>query len=46
LPNPGENNNYVFIGRDSFFLSPDGYLMPARKDQPPPRLCGFEATPR
>ena len=44
--NPGENNNYVFIGRDSFFLSLNGYLTPTRKDQPPPRLRGFEATPR
>jgi hypothetical protein len=41
-----ENNNYVFIGKDSYFLSPDGYLMPTRKDQPPPRLRGFAETPR
>ena len=37
-----ENNNYVFIGQDSYFLSPDGYLMPTRKDQPPPDLRNFE----
>jgi hypothetical protein len=49
LPNPtwiedvcAENNNYVFVGRDSYFLSPDGYLMPTRKDQPPPDLRNFE----
>src|SRR5205807_1346810 len=40
LPDPtwiedvcAENNNYVFVGRDTYFLSPDGYLMPTRKDQ-------------
>jgi hypothetical protein len=37
-----ENNNYVFIGQDSYFLSPDGYLMPTRKDQAPPDLRNFE----
>jgi hypothetical protein len=37
-----ENNNYVFVGRDSYFLSPDGYLMPTRKDQPPPDLRNFD----
>ncbi len=49
LPDPtwiedvcAENNNYVFIGQDSYFLSPDGYLMPTRKDQPPPDLRNFE----
>ena len=36
-----ENNNYVFIGQDSYFLSSDGYLMPTRKDQPPPNLRSF-----
>jgi hypothetical protein len=39
-----ENNNYVFIGQDSYFLSPDGYLMPTRKDQPPPNLRNFEGA--
>jgi hypothetical protein len=49
LPNPtwiedvcAENNNYVFVGRDSYFLSPDGYLMPTRKDQPAPDLRNFK----
>jgi hypothetical protein len=49
LPHPtwiedvcAENNNYVFVGRDSYFLSPDGYLMPTRKDQPPPDLRNFK----
>jgi hypothetical protein len=41
-----ENNNYVFIGQDSYFLSPDGNLMPTRKDQPPPDLRNFERAER
>jgi hypothetical protein len=41
-----ENNNYVFIGHDSYFLSPDGSLMPTRKDQPPPDLRNFERAGR
>ena len=31
-----ESNNHVAIGKDYYFLSADGYLMPTRKDQPPP----------
>jgi len=31
-----ENNNHVVIGTDNYFVSSDGYLMPTRKDQPPP----------
>jgi hypothetical protein len=29
------------IGRDNYFLSADGLLMPARKDQAPPDLKYF-----
>src|SRR5436189_5046401 len=29
-----ENNQHVFIGKENYLLSADGYLMPARKDQP------------
>jgi hypothetical protein len=32
----GENNEHVFIHNEAYFLSSDGYLMPTRKDQPPP----------
>ena len=32
----GENNEHVFIQNEAYFLSADGYLMPTRKDQPPP----------
>jgi hypothetical protein len=36
-----ENNNHVEIGRQDYVLSPDGRLMPTRKDQPPPDLRYF-----
>jgi hypothetical protein len=36
-----ENNLHVVIGKENYFLSGDGYLMPARKDQPPPDLRYF-----
>ena len=39
-----ENNNHVAIGRESYFLSADGYLMPAKKDQPPPDLRYFNRS--
>jgi hypothetical protein len=38
-----ENNNYVFVGKESYFRSVDGKLMPTRKNQPPPELRGFDA---
>jgi len=37
-----ENNNHVVIGKENYFLSGDGYLMPAKKDQPPPDLRYFK----
>jgi hypothetical protein len=40
----GENNPHVVIGKDNFFLSADGLLMPARKDQAPPDLRYFNRT--
>jgi hypothetical protein len=33
-----EGNNQVAIGKENYFLSADGLLMPAKKDQPPPDL--------
>ena len=42
--NCSENNNHIIIGKDNYFLSGDGYLMPARKDQPPPDLRYFRQT--
>ncbi len=38
----GENNEHVFIGKENYYLSADGDLMPARKDQAPPDLRNFD----
>jgi hypothetical protein len=37
-----EYNGQVFVGRENYFLSADGFLMPARKDQAPPDLRYFK----
>jgi hypothetical protein len=37
-----EDNQHVRIGNDSYMLSADGLLMPAKKDQPPPDLRYFK----
>ena len=37
-----EYNGQVFIGKENYFLSADGYLMPAHKDQPPPDTRYFK----
>jgi hypothetical protein len=39
-----EGNQHVRIGTESYMLSADGYLMPAKKDQPPPDLRYFKQT--
>jgi hypothetical protein len=39
-----ESSAYIAIGKDHYFLSGDGMLMPARKDQPPPDLRYFKQT--
>jgi len=39
-----EGNNYVGIGKEVYFLSGDGYLMPAKKDQEPPDLRYFKRS--
>ena len=39
-----ENNNHITVGKEHYFLSGDGYLMPAKKDQPPPDLRYFKQT--
>jgi len=36
-----EDNRHVEIGKESYFISADGHLMPTRKDQPPPDLRKF-----
>ena len=37
-----EGNNQVVVGKENYFLSADGDLMPTRKDQPPPDLKYFK----
>jgi hypothetical protein len=37
-----ENNNHVAIGKETYFLSADGYLMPSRKGQRPPDAKYFD----
>jgi hypothetical protein len=37
-----ENPSMIAIGKDSYWLSGDGLLMPVRKDQPPPDLRYFK----
>jgi hypothetical protein len=39
-----EGNNQVAIGKDNYFLSADGLLMPAHRDQAPPDLRYFKRT--
>jgi hypothetical protein len=39
-----QRNSMVAIGKESYFMSADGLLMPVRKDQPPPDLRYFKRT--
>jgi hypothetical protein len=41
-----EGNGQVAIGTENYFLSADGLLMPAKKDQAPPDLRYFRPTPK
>jgi hypothetical protein len=41
-----EYNTHVRIGAENYYLSADGRLMPARKDQPPPDLSFFKQSGR
>jgi hypothetical protein len=40
----GEENLHVQVGKENYFVSGDGYLMPARKNQAPPDLRYFKKT--
>jgi hypothetical protein len=42
----GEGNAHVGIGKEIYYLSGDGLLMPAMKDQPPPDLRYFKKYDR
>jgi hypothetical protein len=44
--NCSEGNPNVVIGKENYFLSSDGALMPAKKDQAPPDLRYFKQTPK
>ena len=49
FPNWGRNactegNNQIVIGAENYFLSAEGLLMPAKKDQAPPDLRYFKQT--
>jgi hypothetical protein len=37
-----QRNSIIAIGKDSYYMSGDGFLMPVRKDQPPPDLRYFK----
>jgi hypothetical protein len=39
-----EYNAQVFVGKENYFLSADGFLMPARKNQEPPDTRYFKQT--
>jgi hypothetical protein len=39
-----ENRSMIAIGKDTYFISGDGMLMPVRRDQPPPDLRYFKST--
>ena len=42
--NCAEGNDQIVIGKENYFLSADGLLMPARKDQAPPDLRYFRQS--
>jgi hypothetical protein len=37
-----ENQSHIAVGKDDYFVSADGYLMPVRKNQSPPDLRYFK----
>jgi hypothetical protein len=41
-----ENNAQIVIGKENYFLSGDGLLMPTKRDQAPPDLRYFKQTPK
>jgi hypothetical protein len=41
-----EGNANIVIGKENYWLSGDGLLMPAKKDQAPPDLRYFKRTPK
>ena len=41
-----EDNHQVRVGNEHYYVSGDGYLMPTRKNQPPPDLRHFDRPPK
>ena len=41
-----EGNHHVRIGKDNYYVSEDGFLMPVRKNQAPPDMKYFTQTPK
>src|ERR1700704_4026793 len=41
-----ESNNLVAVGKEMYAISADGYLMPVKKDQPPPDIRYFKKYDR
>jgi hypothetical protein len=37
-----EGNQQVMLGKENYMVSADGFLMPVKKDQPPPDLKNFK----
>jgi hypothetical protein len=37
-------NHYVWLGKETYFISVDGFLMPTKKNQPAPELRDFGAA--
>jgi hypothetical protein len=44
--NCGADNHYVSIGKETYFISADGYLMPTKKNQQVPGLKNFDQSPK
>jgi hypothetical protein len=42
--NCAENNQHIRIGAENYFISAEGLLMPAKKDQAPPDLRYFKSS--
>jgi hypothetical protein len=42
----GEGNNHVVIEKRDYVLSADGFLMPTKKNEPPPDLKYFHQSSR
>jgi hypothetical protein len=40
----GESNQYVFLGKETYFITGDGLLMPTKKNQSPPDLRNFSGA--